>query len=188
MKVLVFLFNLLLLTNKITSKTNEVHYHYHYSKLGKISPTMNRKLSPDLDMFKIPGKKFTIRCKKTNRFIGQQNGTRNITQNQKFHQEGDFWTLTEIKANTYFITNVKTGKVLDIEGGSTAPVAKLIEYPKHGGVNQQFVLVRLSDSSFKIMSVKSKLVLDIEGGSLAAGGQVIQYPFHGGDNQRFYLE
>jgi len=44
--------------------------------------------------------------------------------------------------NGYFaINNKKTGKVLDISGGSTAAGTKLIQYEANGGENQQFAFI-----------------------------------------------
>ena len=123
-------------------------------------------------MFSIQDKKFTIKSKKSKRYIGQKDGTRNITQKEKFHQEGDFWTLSKIRENTYFIKNVKTGNLMDVEGGSTTNLAKIIDYPKHGGENQQFILEKLSDSTFKITNIKSKKVFDIEGARYDEGARL----------------
>ena len=68
--------------------------------------------SPDLN-----GKIFSIKSKKSNRYIGKKAGTRNITQKHKTAQQGDFWKFQKKHSNIYFIINTKTHKVMDIEGG-----------------------------------------------------------------------
>ena len=51
----------------------------------------------------------------------------------------------------YRIVNVGSGKVLDVNGGSTALNASIIQWPYHGGVNQQLRLYALGSGYFKIM-------------------------------------
>ena len=76
---------------------------------------------------------------------------------------------------------------MNIEGGCVKPLARLIEYPRHGGTNQQFRVILLPDGALKIVSVKSGLVLDVHSASVCEGAQVIQYPFHGGIIRGFFL-
>jgi hypothetical protein len=81
-----------------------------------------------------------------------------------------------------------SGLVLDIAGSSLAPRAGLIQWPHHGGGNQQFRLEALADGSYRVLVGHSGQVLDVEAASKTAGAQIIQWPWHGGDNQRFALE
>jgi len=81
------------------------------------------------------------------------------------------------QADHFFIVS-ETGKVLDIQGGSKQQGAKLILWPFHGGLNQQF---KFDEHGF-ITSVHSGLVLDVETGA-KQGNHIIQFPKHGGENQ-----
>ncbi|MDD7942028.1 RICIN domain-containing protein [Actinomycetospora lutea] len=79
-------------------------------------------------------------------------------------------------------------QVLDVRGESLAAGAEIIQWPYHGGDNQQFRLEALGDGHVRIVANHSGKVLDVTGGSTASGAAVIQWDWHGGDNQRFRLE
>jgi len=86
-----------------------------------------------------------------------------------------------------FVTCSHSGLVWDIEGGSIEPGARLIQYCKHGGPNQQFVFEHAAENAFFIRCVQSGLYLDVAGGSTDNGVSIIQWPKHGGANQQFLL-
>lgn len=80
------------------------------------------------------------------------------------------------------------GKCLDIQAGSTANSANLIQYDCTGATNQRFRLVRVSGDEFEIRPTHvGGKCLDIQGGSEAPGARVIQYDCSGAPNQRFEL-
>ncbi|RKG79326.1 hypothetical protein D7W82_31025 [Corallococcus sp. CA049B] len=91
------------------------------------------------------------------------------------------WTAQRIFAQN-------SGKAFDIEGGSTANGAPVIQWGYHGAENQQFSLDRLADGTYRFVARHSGLVLDVAGGSTANGARLLQWPWHGGDNQRFLVE
>lgn len=86
---------------------------------------------------------------------------------------------------TYIIQNVKSGKVLDVKGGSTADGANIIQWTQHGRENQQFKIEQISNGAFIITNVKSGKALDVKGGSTADGANIIQWTRHGRENQQF---
>jgi hypothetical protein len=87
----------------------------------------------------------------------------------------------------FLIWNLNSQKVLDVPGSSSANSVRIIQYTKHGGLNQQWKL-EAAGTSFLIVSVATGKVLDVQGGSRSAGAAIIQYSRHGGANQRWTLE
>lgn len=86
------------------------------------------------------------------------------------------------------IVAVHSNSVFDVAGASPSQGAQLIQWPWHGGKNQQFLADPLEDGTFRLIAEHSGLVLDVSGVSTAAGAKIIQWPWHGGPNQRFRLE
>lgn len=81
-----------------------------------------------------------------------------------------------------------SGLVFDIEKGSTARGARLIQWRAKGVSNQRFRLEPLGDGTYRIVAGHSGMVLDVEKASLAPGARVVQWPWTGAANQRFRLE
>jgi hypothetical protein len=85
-------------------------------------------------------------------------------------------------AKIYKITSQKSGKVLDVKGGSTEDSVEIIQYDWHGGANQKWRFVPLhgdDEGYFEIASVNSGKCLDVNGGSTDRGTQIIQYHWKG---------
>lgn len=85
----------------------------------------------------------------------------------------------------YKLTNVATGKSLNIAGRSPRPGAALIQWPYSGATNEQWRFVCVAHFSYKIVARHSGLVLDVPGRSTADGVRVQQYPYNGGQNQQW---
>jgi LysM repeat protein len=83
----------------------------------------------------------------------------------------------------YQIVAKHSGKVLDVQGGSTDNGADIIQYHATGADNQLWQLVPASGGYYQITSKHSGKVLDVKGGSTQDGAQVVQYQPTGGDNQ-----
>ncbi len=108
------------------------------------------------------------------------------------------WEALDVDANNgfwYRVRNVNSGKCLDVQGGSVAPGASLIQFDcKKNAKNQQFWLKWLvTDDGFvdgNIYSRQSGLCLDIKGGHDEQGGRLIQWTCGGPakDNQYFRME
>ena len=77
-------------------------------------------------------------------------------------------------------------KVLDVNGGSTADGATVIQWPWTGAANQQWRLLPNPDGSFRLSCSRSGKVLDSPGGS-GQGAALIQWTDNGGTNQWWNL-
>lgn len=61
----------------------------------------------------------------------------------------------------YEISNVNSGKLLDVAGGSTAPGGGVIQYHDGNTANQRWRLTPTGDGYFTIYNVNSSLVLSM---------------------------
>ncbi|WHY21386.1 RICIN domain-containing protein [Paenibacillus sp. G2S3] len=106
--------------------------------------------------------------------------------------------LIDIGANTsnitfntattnYMITNVNSGKIVEVFGGGTTDGTKVVQWDYHAGKNQRWELVDAGGGYYKIKNVKSGKVLDVTGGSTANGALVVQWTENGGDNQQWKI-
>ena len=75
----------------------------------------------------------------------------------------------------YEIVNRYSGQVLDISGGSTANGASAIQWPYHGGTNQQWSLTATGDGYDYIQNLNSGKVLDDTGWSTTNGTGMEQW-------------
>jgi hypothetical protein len=84
------------------------------------------------------------------------------------------WTFTD----DGLIQSKLNGFVLDIAGGSTAPGAAIIAFPKNGAngtPNQKWTL----GAGGLLVSQLDNFVVDIAGGSTAPGAPIIAFPKNG---------
>ena len=79
-------------------------------------------------------------------------------------------------------------RVADVEGGSSASGARVIQWGLHGGLHQAFRADPLGGGWYRLVALHSAKVLDVTGASTAAGARVVQWDWHGGANQQFRLE
>ena len=91
-----------------------------------------------------------------------------------------------VASGTYRITNVNSGKVLDVSGQSTSDGANVQQYSYWGGSNQQWN-VEDTGNGYRIQNVNSGKVLDVANASTGNGANVQQYTDYGSDNQRFHI-
>ncbi|WP_079158474.1 alpha-L-fucosidase [Streptomyces caniscabiei] len=87
---------------------------------------------------------------------------------------------------TFRVVNRKSGKVLDVNGASSADGAALIQWPSTGGTNQQWKLLPNADGSYRLSNVRSGKVLDSPSGS-AQGAGLDQSSDTDSDNQWWKL-
>lgn len=84
------------------------------------------------------------------------------------------------------LTSVNSGKLLDIEGASTADGARALQWASHGGANQQWKFIPAGPAGvYIVLAAHSGKALDIEGGSTQDGARALQWSRHGGANQRW---
>ena len=91
-----------------------------------------------------------------------------------------------VNAST-IITNVKSGKVLDVPAATHDKGAKIIQYSKNKRFNQRWVFIR-ANKGYQIRSLLNGLYLDVLESSKKNNAKVIQWENNGGDNQQFAIE
>jgi predicted MPP superfamily phosphohydrolase len=105
---------------------------------------------------------------------------RSVNQRFRLNRDGDYYTLS----------NLRTGKLLDVYGGKVANSQKIILYPDTGGLNQRWIVSANADGSYTFYSAANpKYCLDVRGGKSANGTELIVYKANAADkaNQRFNL-
>ena len=94
--------------------------------------------------------------------------------------------LTGTGTGTYRLVNRNSGKVLDVNGASTADGAKIIQWTWQSGANKQWTLLPNPDGSYRLRSFNSGKVLDSPGGS-SQGATLQQWTDTNSDNQWWKL-
>ncbi|MCA9237722.1 MAG: RICIN domain-containing protein [Planctomycetales bacterium] len=93
------------------------------------------------------------------------------------------WRIEDAGNGWWRLTNLASGKVLDVPGNSTANSAQLQQYRDNGGDNQRWSITPNGDGYYVITSKQSGKNLDVEGASTADGAAIHQYQPTAGDNQ-----
>jgi hypothetical protein len=89
---------------------------------------------------------------------------------------------------THYLTNAHSGLVMDVNGGSTASGAKIIQWSNHNGANQQWTLNRTSGNTYTAVNVHSGLCLETPGGSSSQGVQLDQGTCNGSSAQQWAFD
>ncbi len=84
----------------------------------------------------------------------------------------------------YRVVSVLTGQVLDVNEESTAPGARVQQWPSWDGPNQHWTLQGTA-AGYALIASHSGSCLDVPGDTLASGAPLEQWPCDGGINQRF---
>jgi len=100
---------------------------------------------------------------------------------------GGAWTIATTSGGAYTLTYTATGKVLDVNAGSSTAGLQLQQWTGNGGTNQQWYLKPTGDGYYTIVSHDSGLVADVSGRSTSDGAQVVQWTANGGTNQEWQL-
>ena len=87
----------------------------------------------------------------------------------------------------YYLHNACSGKLLDVEGVSTADGARVHLWTAVGGANQQWTVTPTSDGAYQLTSVNSGKALDVFGWATANGSPVGQWSPTGGANQHWRI-
>ncbi len=95
-------------------------------------------------------------------------------------------SATSAPAGTYRLVNRNSGKVLDVNGASTADGARVIQWTWTGATNQQWTLAPNPDGSYRLRAVNSGKVLDSPSGS-AQGAALDQSTDTNSDTQWWKL-
>lgn len=136
-------------------------------------------------------KEYIIYSRSSNKCLEPTNfSTENETKIRQWDYWGDSsqrWKLTSTGDGYYYITNVYSGKAIDIPGKSTELGVQAQIYTKNSGTNQQWKLESTGDGYFYIRNRNSNQVLDIKGKSVDNGGLCIQYNQNNNTNQQFKI-
>ncbi len=88
----------------------------------------------------------------------------------------------------YTLVNRNSGKAIDVYNYATNDGARITQWSRHGGTNQQWQFVSSGNGYYRLKSRLSGKVLDVSGNSTADGAAIQQYGDHGGANQQFSIQ
>lgn len=76
----------------------------------------------------------------------------------------------------YEIRSKNSQLVMDVYGGGRENATNIIQWPRHGGLNQQWSVVQTGDGYYTVTSVLNpQFSVDVYGGGTSIGNRVIQY-------------
>ncbi|MCX5613024.1 RICIN domain-containing protein [Streptomyces sp. NBC_00047] len=87
----------------------------------------------------------------------------------------------------YVLVNRNSGKALDVYGASTADGARVSQWTRNDGANQQWQFVDSGGGFYRLKVRHSGKVLDVAGASTADGAAIAQRADGNGANQQFRL-
>jgi Ricin-type beta-trefoil lectin domain-like len=90
-------------------------------------------------------------------------------------------------SHIYRITTLLSGLALDVQGGSFADEAPVIQWGVNGGQNQEWKFVDAGSGWYEIVNYNSGKCLTIQGNTRAAGAKLVQYGCGFADNQLWRL-
>jgi endoglucanase len=85
----------------------------------------------------------------------------------------------------YRITNVNSGKVIDVTGQSTANSAEVKQWTWNGGANQKWAFRDAGSGFVNLVNLNSGKCLDVASASTANGANIIQFTCGSGTNQQW---
>ena len=89
----------------------------------------------------------------------------------------------------YKITNVNSGKVLDLPSASISNATRIQQYASNNSLAQRWVIIKTSNGSYQISSaLDTTRCIDIAGASTANGAKVQLYKSNGTDAQAFDIK
>jgi adhesin HecA-like repeat protein len=96
------------------------------------------------------------------------------------------WTIATTQ-DAYTLRYNASGKMLDVNGGSTTTGLQLQQWTANGGTNQMWYLRPTNDGYYTIISRTSGLAADVYGAATSDGAQVVQWTANNGTNQQWQL-
>lgn len=88
----------------------------------------------------------------------------------------------------YQLTNLATGKNLDVQAVSLNNGGNVHQWAVTGATNQQWRVTSVGNNQYRIDAVHSGLALDVAGVSTANGANIHQWAYNGAANQRWFIE
>lgn len=152
------------------------------------------------DFNNVPAGTYHINSYNSSKVIYPMNGGEidgdSIVQYTSSNDASKKWRIANIEASQgkfyYVLTNLKSGKVLDVSNASNAQGAPIIQWSNNNGNNQKWEIVFLAYYNnkrlYKIVSKNSNLLLDVTGASINNDAKIIQWPDNGQNNQKWYFE
>ena len=87
----------------------------------------------------------------------------------------------------YVLVNRNSGKALDVYNLATTDGARITQWSRNDGSQQQWQFVDSGSGYYRLKSKLSGKVLDVSGRSTADGGPIVQWSDNNGTNQQFRL-
>ncbi|WP_030491588.1 endo-1,4-beta-xylanase, partial [Micromonospora chokoriensis] len=87
----------------------------------------------------------------------------------------------------YVLLNRNSGKAMDVYASATNDGARISQWTRNNGVNQQWQFVDSGSGYYRLKARNSSKVLDVSGFSTADGGAIVQWADLNGTNQQFRL-
>ncbi|MFG2167194.1 endo-1,4-beta-xylanase [Micromonospora chersina] len=87
----------------------------------------------------------------------------------------------------YVLVNRNSGKALDVYGASTADGARITQWTRNNGTNQQWQFVDSGGGYYRLKSRNSGKVLDVSNRATTDGAPLIQWTDANATNQQFQL-
>ncbi|WP_433125318.1 RICIN domain-containing protein [Micromonospora sp. CA-240977] len=94
------------------------------------------------------------------------------------------WTISATQ-DAYTLRYTASGKMLDVNGGSTTQGLQLQQWSANGGTNQSWYLRPTGDGYYTIVSQASGLAADVYAAATSDGAQVVQWTANSGTNQQW---
>ena len=88
---------------------------------------------------------------------------------------------------SYVLVNRNSGKALDVYNQATNDGARITQWTRNDGTNQQWQFVDSGGGYYRLRSALSGKVLDVYNFSTADGGAVVQWTDGNGTNQQWRL-
>ena len=85
----------------------------------------------------------------------------------------------------YKLVNRNSGKLADVNGGSTSDGANVIQWPSNGGSNQKWEFRDAGGGYYNLVNQKSGKCMDVNNASTATGTKIVQWTCNGGTNQQW---
>lgn len=91
----------------------------------------------------------------------------------------------QVGSGIYNLIGLQSGKCAEVQGGSTANLARLDIATCNGSTRQQFRAEAMGSGFYRIRNVNSNLCVDVSSASTADGAAIIQYACGNGLNQQW---
>jgi hypothetical protein len=98
------------------------------------------------------------------------------------------WSIVQASTGKYKFINKKSGKLMDVQGGSTSNGTPVIEYTANGGQNQLWTFTRTGDGFYKFSpATNSNAGLDDHNFSTTPGSDIVEWTYTGATNQEWVV-